>query len=297
MSIPESRLESWSAQGAVTTSKNTYEAIRTALNASPRLTGRDIEIYLQGSYKNTTNIRRDSDVDIVVQLNDTFYSDERQLTLEQRVVRDRAYQKSTYSYFDFRHDVADALQKAFGEQSIKDGNKCLKVKGNSSRLDADVVPCCQYRRYSYFYSDFNQSYSEGMCFWTKNEMRQVVNFPKLHYANGVNKNQCTNSWYKPVIRMFKNARTYLVDNKDLGSDIAPSYFVECLMFNVPHECYGGSYTSSYLEVVNWLNAIDRSNFVCQNGQVYLFGPTEEQWSDVNAKQFLSALISLWFNYK
>jgi hypothetical protein len=67
MGIPESRLEVWSNQGAIATAKATHESIRKALNAdtSPLkqkglVEGRDSEIYLQGSYKNTANIRGDS---------------------------------------------------------------------------------------------------------------------------------------------------------------------------------------------------------------------------------------------
>lgn len=38
------------------------------------------EIYLQGSYANSTNVKFDSDVDIVVQLNSVFWSDKTQLS-------------------------------------------------------------------------------------------------------------------------------------------------------------------------------------------------------------------------
>src|SRR5437870_11381300 len=73
MPIPESQLETWTHQGATTTAKSTHETIRRALAAdSSPIKDKDFEIYLQGSYKNDTNIRGDSDVDVVVQLNSTF---------------------------------------------------------------------------------------------------------------------------------------------------------------------------------------------------------------------------------
>jgi tRNA nucleotidyltransferase (CCA-adding enzyme) len=77
MPIPESQLEIWSHQGAVTASKTTHESIRIALsaNTSPirqRVAAGGVEIYLQGSYKNDTNIRGDSDVDVVVELTATY---------------------------------------------------------------------------------------------------------------------------------------------------------------------------------------------------------------------------------
>ena len=76
MSNPESQLDTWSRQGAVATAKATHESIRNALTASTSaIRGRDYEVYLQGSYKNDTDIRGDSDVDVVMQLNDAFGQD------------------------------------------------------------------------------------------------------------------------------------------------------------------------------------------------------------------------------
>ena len=75
MAIPESQLETWSHQGAITTAKATADSIKNALNSYiNRPDGVEFEIYLQGSYKNDTNIRGDSDVDVVAQLNSTFYN-------------------------------------------------------------------------------------------------------------------------------------------------------------------------------------------------------------------------------
>jgi hypothetical protein len=33
--------------------------------------------------------------------------------------------------------------------------------------------------------------------------------------------------------MFKAARNHLVENDAIGDGIAPSYFIECLLYNVP----------------------------------------------------------------
>ena len=71
MPIPHSQLETWSKQGPIISSSNTYQSIKNALeySSSPildRIKSGEIKIYLQGSYANATNIRGDSDVDIVV---------------------------------------------------------------------------------------------------------------------------------------------------------------------------------------------------------------------------------------
>jgi hypothetical protein len=73
MAIPESQLETWCNQGATVTSSAAYTSIKAALG-DPKSKVRDLntEIYLQGSYGNTTNIYADSDVDVVVQFNSVY---------------------------------------------------------------------------------------------------------------------------------------------------------------------------------------------------------------------------------
>ena len=76
MPIPESQLERWSHQGSVTQSRNTYNSIKNVLEAnSTPYSGKSFKVFLQGSYGNDTNIYAESDVDIVIRLDDCFYSD------------------------------------------------------------------------------------------------------------------------------------------------------------------------------------------------------------------------------
>lgn len=232
MAIPEAQLQTWSHQGAVTTASNTNSAIHNALHAqnSP-IRDRDFNVYLQGSYKNDTNIRGDSDVDIVVQLNSTFEYDLSVLSEEEKRLFGQSYPTSaTYLWRNFRDDTLRALIAYFGAQNVTEGNKSLKVKGGSGRLRADVIACLQYRKYLRFRSLQVQPYIEGIVFYTIREGRQIINFPRPHYDNGVDKHspQRTNGWYKPTVRLFKNARTYLIDRNVISEDLAPSYFLECL---------------------------------------------------------------------
>ena len=63
MAIPESQLSRWSHHGAQDSSKRTHEIIRRALSAHRWPADMTYDFYLQGSYRNDTNIRGDSDVD------------------------------------------------------------------------------------------------------------------------------------------------------------------------------------------------------------------------------------------
>ena len=74
MAIPESQLETWSHQGSVAQSAETYDIIQKVLNdtAAPYYS-KDFSVFLQGSYGNATNVYRDSDVDVVIRLNQTVH--------------------------------------------------------------------------------------------------------------------------------------------------------------------------------------------------------------------------------
>jgi len=287
MGIPESQLETWSHQGAVTTAKATHESIRSALDSYKWPNGVNFEVYLQGSYKNDTNIRGDMDVDLVVQLNSTFSSN---LSEEQK--RYLRLSPASYRWEDFRLDVLRALKDYYGSLTVAEGNKSIKVKATSGRLPADVVVCVQYRRYKSLNS---YDFVEGMTFWTRNESRQVINYPKIHYDNGVKKHQNTNNRYKSVVRMFKNIRNYLEENYHISNSLAPSYFLECLLYNVPNDKFSGGYQDVFCNIVNWfwLNRANLKDYICQNGQLKLFGDTPEQWSIDNAKRLVEKLIGLW----
>lgn len=282
MAIPESQLETWSHRGAFVIAKATADSIKNALNTYDSWPDSiEYEVYLQGSYRNNTNIRGDMDVDVVAQLNTTFRSN---LTEEEK--RLLGISEAYYKWQDFRTDALDALCKYYGASSIEEGRKSLKVSKDNRRLPADVVVCIQYRKYSADLSKF----IKGMTFWVPSESRWVINYPKYHYENGVTKHQNTNNWYKPSVRMFKNIRSHI------SEDLAPSYFLECLLYNVPNGNFGSSYQDTFCNIINWLDKNNLEDFICQNEQLKLFGPTPEQWSVYRTKEFIKELISLWNNW-
>jgi len=297
MVIPETQLETWSHQGAVATSKATQESIKIALDQYKGYPENiDYEVYLQGSYRNSTNIRGDSDVDVIVELKSSFYGDTSTLPSNESSLYKSIYPDATYKWQNFRSNVLSALQDYYGNSVIKEGRKSLKV-GNptGSRLPADVVVCMQYRKYLEFPNFRDQKYVEGVQFYVPSENRWIISYPKLHYENGVKKHSpsATNGWYKPAVRIFKNARSYLIDHDKISSDVAPSHFLEGLIYNVPNDKFGTSYQNTFYNILKWACNVDYSQIVCQNEQLPLFGHTPEQWSEANAHQLISSLISLW----
>jgi hypothetical protein len=292
MPIPTAQLQTWTHQGAIVTSQATHQSIRSALRAptSPvrhLVASGDVEIRVQGSYRNDTNIRGDSDVDVVVELRTTFASN--------LAPTDRQYLgqlPATYFWDDFRRDVATALQNYYGIPAIDlNGNKALKLRAAPGRLAADIIPCITYKVYSNFVL-----VHEGITFWTQRERRQVINFPQFHYQNGIAKHSAnqTNGWYKPTVRLFKNARTYLIDRRTLSADVGPSYFLESILYNVPNTYFGSNLENSVPGILNWVwSSCAPVALVCQNAQTRLFGGSPEQWSLPKAQQLFGALIKLW----
>ena len=286
MSIPESQLETWAKQGSISRAKSTADSVKNALDYYDKWPENiEFQVYLQGSYKNSTNIRGDSDVDVVAQLNSTFHSN---LSDDQK--RILGLTTAHYQWEAYRADVLKALISYYGTDQIVEGNKTLKVKARSNRLPADVIACAQYRKYN---SVSHYDYVEGICFWTRKESRMIINYPKSHYRNGVSKHKNTYERYKPVVRMFKNMRSHFPD------DNTPSYFLECLICNIPNSKFRTSYQDSFCDVVNWLNRCDNETlykFVCQNEQQKLFGNSPEQWDVSQAKKFIENAILLWNNF-
>src|SRR4051812_47716712 len=110
MTIPLAQLQTWSAQGSVTQSKNTYASIKGALeDARANYTEHNFKVFLQGSYGNDTNIYAESDVDVVVRYDGAFYHDIKERPADEQIAFHAAYPANgTYAYNDFKQHVAQA---------------------------------------------------------------------------------------------------------------------------------------------------------------------------------------------
>ena len=250
------------------------------------------DFYLQGSYRNDTNIRGDSDVDVVLEMTSAVKYDTSSLSQYDQGLVSASFQPAIYDWSDFRREALKALEGGFGSRMVGQGNKSIKLKVDPPRLAADVVVCMEHRRYISY-----SSYVEGITFWALRDKRWIVNYPKEHYKKGAAKSACTWDRYKRTVRMFKNARNHMESTGRIGADLAPSYFVECLIYNAPDSAFQPGFQETYCSIVNWMveSALDR--LVCQNGQQWLFGSSPEQWSIGNAKAFASQLVSLWNDWR
>lgn len=294
MAIPESQLETWSHQGSITGSSNTYNSIKNVLeDVSTPYSAKSYSVFLQGSYGNDTNIWAESDVDIVIKLNDCWQSDLVKLTDEERTSYNDAFVDATYGHVEFKRDVLQVLTDYYGKD-VAAGDKAIAIAANANRRKADVIVAIQYRRYFRFKSKSDQLYSEGICFWN-NAGQQIANYPKQHASNMTTKHQATNAWLKPMVRVMKNMRGRLVDDGLLKPGIAPSYYLEGLLYNVPTDRFDASYADCFVSAINWIQSeANKDELVCANEEYYLLRDGfHTSWPKANGEAFLTAAVKLW----
>lgn len=115
MAIPESQLETWSHQGSIKQSSSTYNTLKNVLESKGTpFEDKNFSVFLQGSYGNNTNIYAESDVDIVIKLNDCFRSDLSSLSEEEKEKYREYFNDATYTHSDFKRDVLKVLRDAYG---------------------------------------------------------------------------------------------------------------------------------------------------------------------------------------
>lgn len=296
MSIPTSQLETWKKPGADDSATKTYSRVKNVLNSDDSVLvneGKSFDVYLQGSYKNATNIYADSDVDLVVQLNSTWRRNLSQLSKSQKSAYKESYSSASYGWEDFHEDVVETLRDYYGWSSVDIEDRAVVLDSDSLPLTGDIVICQQYRRYNLFSSKSDQDFDEGIIFWDQSTNEKIIGYPKIHHKNGVDKNKVVNGRFRETIRIFKNARSYLIEKDEIGEGLAPSFFIECLLYNVPEEKFKYDLQDRFVEILNWLLEAQLSTFVCQNGIQELFGNESIQWSRSDAREYIHQLVDLW----
>ncbi|KDE09931.1 hypothetical protein N505_0129095 (plasmid) [Rhodococcus aetherivorans] len=202
--------------------------VRKAITTCDALDGANVVIYTKGSYPNNTNVRRDSDVDVVIELHDCLYYDYKPGVIG--VEPPPPPYQGAWTPENWRQVVVDALAMAFGPDSIDaSGRVAINISAvEGSRPSADVVPSFNYRRYD----DPNRTlWHEGSCVFPTDGGSKIVNWPQQQLDNGRSLNTATNHRYKKYVRALKNAENFLAAEGAIGE--LPSYFMECLVYNVP----------------------------------------------------------------
>ena len=182
--------------------------IRDALAAYDRPTEVKYRVFLQGSYKNDTNLGGDSDVDVVVRPASRLRS--RGADLSGKALQNNGSHRVALERWEsFRDHALKAMRARFGN-AVKSGRKTLKLPKGELPADADLVVTLSYR--------------EGIAFYLPGQKRWVVSFPEQHHSRGSKKEKATSKRFKRTVRMFKAARNRLVERKALTKGRRPFVF-------------------------------------------------------------------------
>jgi hypothetical protein len=267
--------------------ENTRKAINEALRGDSRLDDFSFDVYAKGSYPAFTNVVRDSDVDVAVELT-TFYGNELIHAADGLTIQDLAITPYTgdATLPGFKDDVEKALVSAFGSGPVERGKKAIHIRESTRSLKADVVPCVTHKTW------VSRS-SSHVGIRLHNDAvpaQQIHNYPKQHLELGTKKNDATSRRYKRVVRILKRLENEMVAKSII--EVVPSFLLESAVYNVPNasfnamtwtgrirnvlaHIYNGTMTDDCVASDAWLEV---------NRVKYLFHP-EQSWSRETAHNF------------
>lgn len=223
----EAQLSGWTGPSSDTEQDKqdrTDRMVTDAVNEHRAFETCSLSVYPKGSYANQTNVRADSDVDIVVQCHECLYWEEAQPGA--RNDSSGTYQ-GIWTPGTLRSELVTALQAKFPGQVDASGSTAIGVRSSSARVDADVVPSFNYRYYL-----ASGSHRDGTKVF-KNGGGSVVNWPAQHLAMGEAKDARTGGRFKQAVRILKRVENLMVQAG--AHREVPSYFTECLVYNVPDD--------------------------------------------------------------
>lgn len=258
--------------------ENAARMVRQAVWSSPSLSAHRVEVFGHGSYRNNTNVRAGSDVDVCVRCLDVWYPDYEFAPGVSNATL--GFADATYTPAAFKADVEAALRAHFGPAAVFRGNKVLQLRENTYRVAADVAPTFERRRY-YVTATGQLDYESGT--WLVPDTGPAIeNWPQQHYENGVEKNLATRRRYKSVVRILKRLRDEMVEGGALVESPPPSHLIECLAWNVPDTTFTGERLAGAVHgVLSYLLAHLLVDATCAH------------WTEVNARKVLFHPSRTW----
>jgi hypothetical protein len=267
--------------------ENSERMVREAISADEKLKKKSTETFGQGSYANDTNVRLNSDIDINVRYTGGFYFD---LPTEITETDAGIERLTSYSFAEFKSDVENALVNKFGRNDVKRKDKCITIVGNTYRIQTDVVPTWNYRRY-----EKDGSYILGAKFLTDQNNRSVINYPKQHIDNAIRKNTNTTRRFKRLTRLHRKLRYKMIEDGETVSDNITSFLLECLVWNVPNTIMNDyeTWTERLRQSIIFIYNNTKTDEACKSwGEVsellYLFH-VGRKWSRTDVNTYMQQL--------
>ena len=287
--VTEEQLAGWTGPSSATEQDKqdrTERMISEAISSHGAFKNVSIAVYAKGSYANNTNVKTDSDVDIVVECRDIFYYEDFDKSNPGHSPI-APYEGDWGDPEKFRREVKAALDSKF-PGSVVAGSVAIAVESSTSRVDADVVPCFTFRDY---FSDGSKR--EGTRVF-KSGGGHIDNYPQLQLKLGRNKNTRTYGAYKKTVRILKRLENVLVD-EGLTAEV-PSYLMECLIYNCDERYFARSTWRDVMQgcladIYNYTLVAEPSDdserWFEANGAKYLFH-SSQKWTRAQVHAFAGA---------
>ncbi len=292
MNISEDTFTFWSKGPSDTETakcENAETAVRKAIKASSQLMNLDVTVFAQGSYRARTNVRQNSDVDVCVRYNSTFF----ECYPEGKARGDFGNIPGTMGFQDYKQLLHSAFEDYFGADGVTRGNKAFDVYANTYRIDADVVPTFEYRWYTgRLNPNGTHHFHSGVAF-DSDQGTRIINWPQQTYENGVLRNTNTGRKYKRTIRILKRLRDMMQTDNVAEAKPISSFLVECMAWNANTDAFlKDSYTDTLRHLIADLWNRTRKDEDCGEwGEVnelkYLFRPSQP-WNSQQTNSFLHA---------
>lgn len=273
----ETKLAGWTGPSSDSEQEKqdrTERMIRAAIQEHPGFSDCTLKVYAKGSYANNTNVKADSDVDIVVQCNDVTYWEE----------ASPGAHPTTYTPYTgqwtpskLRAELVAALQAKFPSHVDTSGSTAIRIDSNTARVEADVVPA-----FSYEYHFANGTHRKGSRVYKK-DGSYLTNYPEQQLTNGRAKNNATGARYKKAVRIMKRVENAMVESNYHRE--VPSFFMECLVYNCPNDILT---RSTWTEII-------RGVIVHVWGELDGAEPTEssKRWLEPNECKYLFHSSQPW----
>lgn len=266
--------------------------VKDAIKSWPAFEDITPVIYTKGSYPNNTNVRTDSDVDVVVECHECHWSEFDPGVTEAPSLQPVADYPGPWTAERWRTEIGNALADAFGSGSVdRTGQAAINIAAVSgSRPSADVVPSFLFYRYR---DSYRTNKVKGSCVWDT-DSKKIVNWPDQQLANGRRKNTDTGGRYKAFVRALKRAENVLAAAGLI--DELPSYFMECLVWNVANSTLrsgtlAGGFQATLSELYGALDADGNAGeWEEPNGMKWMFKGTQK-WTRDDGKKLVAATWS------
>ncbi|MCL2621598.1 MAG: hypothetical protein FWD32_01025 [Firmicutes bacterium] len=299
-------LEKITAQGTVANLDVTFNNAKKLIEAAlVRIAKRnnmfnptDVNIYMQGSYLNGTNVFTASNVEIVVELTKTASFDPATLTpASYSLINNYFLGKFNLDYTveNLKHDLYLELNAFTDNKATLEERKTIHIAAfKDLPRRVDILPAFSFKK---FVRKLDGGYKvvPGILVWDDDAQTHIMSFPKIHAENVSKKDKATNGNFVKMVRIFKTLRIYCSRAELITKKQAPGYFVECLIYNVPNSLFKGTLEEQFLKIINWLvndNLLDNN---CANEQWALIGTASEFWNILDANDFLLCMAYIWHN--